>query len=122
MVRRRQAAYALRMAGTEMREPTFLILTALAGGPQHGYSIMKDVEDMSNGRVTLRAGTLYTALDRLREEGLVAEAGTEAVDGRFRRYYELTDEGATQLEDQVQRVRANASRAASRLRLRPSQI
>lgn len=104
------------MASAEIREPTFLILAALAGGPQHGYSIMGDVETMSDGRVLLRAGTLYTALDRLLTDGLVNEAGTEVVDGRLRKYYRLTEEGAGVLDGEVQRMRANANRAASRLR------
>jgi DNA-binding PadR family transcriptional regulator len=42
-----------------LREPTFLILTALAAGAQHGYGIMTDVSQISGGRVRLRAGTLY---------------------------------------------------------------
>lgn len=106
------------MAQTEIRETTFLILTSLAGGPQHGYGIMREVRAMSGGRVTMRAGTLYTALDRLVDEGMIVDGGTEIVDGRLRRYYELTDEGAAVLETEVQRLRANASAAASRLRAR----
>ena len=51
-----------------MQEPTFLILTALAAGAQHGYGIMTDVARISDGRVRLRAGTLYAALDRLTKE------------------------------------------------------
>jgi DNA-binding PadR family transcriptional regulator len=53
------------MSDAPLREPTFLILTALAARPQHGYGIQRDVEEISGGRVTLRAGTLYAALDRL---------------------------------------------------------
>jgi DNA-binding PadR family transcriptional regulator len=41
-----------------LREPTFLILTALAARPQHGYGILRDVEEISAGRVALQAGTL----------------------------------------------------------------
>jgi DNA-binding PadR family transcriptional regulator len=44
-----------------MREPTFLILTALAAGPQHGYGIMTDIGQISGGQVRLRPGTLYAA-------------------------------------------------------------
>ena len=51
-----------------LQEPTFLLLTALAEGPQHGYGIMTDVDRISDGRVKLRAGTLYAALDRLAVE------------------------------------------------------
>ena len=116
----RHPAYPQTVGDYEIREPTFLILTALAGGPQHGYAVIGDVEAISDGRVVLRAGTLYAALDRLLNDGLVADSGTEVVDGRLRRYYSLTDQGAAVLDTEVQRLRANASRAASRLRVRPS--
>ncbi|HTX28080.1 MAG TPA: helix-turn-helix transcriptional regulator [Streptosporangiaceae bacterium] len=56
------------MGTRAMQEATFLILTALADGSQHGYGIITDVQQISGGRVRLRAGTLYTALDRLRAE------------------------------------------------------
>ncbi len=108
----------LVMNGTEMREPTFLLLTALTDGPRHGYALMRDVSALSDGRVRLRAGTLYAALDRLTGDGLVAEAGHEVVEGRLRRYYELTDEGEQALLAETRRLRRNADRAARRLRLR----
>jgi len=109
------------MSQQEMREPTFLILSSLAGGSQHGYSIMQDIESLSDGRVAMRAGTLYAALDRLVGEGLIKDAGTEVVEGRLRRYYEITNHGAGKLEEEVVRLRANASRAASRLRAREAE-
>ena len=59
------------MTELSLREPTFLILTALAAGAQHGYGIMTDVAEISGGRVRLRAGTLYAALNRLAAERLV---------------------------------------------------
>ncbi len=105
---------------TEMREPTFLVLAALADVPRHGYGVMREVDAMSNGRVKLRAGTLYAALERLVEEGHVAESGQEVVDGRLRRYYALTDDGAAALASEIERTRANANQAASRLRARAS--
>lgn len=107
--------------GKELREATFLILASLAAGPQHGYGIMREVEEMSTGRVVLRAGTLYTALDRLLDEGRIVESGTEIVDGRLRRYYDLTSEGSAALEEDVQRIRANATQASRRLRAREAQ-
>ena len=63
-----------------MQEATFLILTALAAGSQHGYGIITDVAEISNGRVRLRAGTLYMALDRLRTDELIAVDREEVVD------------------------------------------
>jgi DNA-binding PadR family transcriptional regulator len=102
-----------------LREPTFLILTALAARPQHGYGILRDVEEISDGRVRLRAGTLYTALDRLGGDGWVAVDREEVVEGRLRRYYRLTDQGAARLEAEVQRLRAHTRAAEQRLRTRP---
>ena len=102
-----------------LREPTFLILTALAARPQHGYGILRDVEEISDGRVRLRAGTLYTALDRMGADGWVAVDREEVVDGRLRRYYRLTDQGAARLEAEVQRLRAHTRAAEQRLRARP---
>jgi len=100
-----------------VQEPTFLILTALAEKPQHGYGIMVDVDHMSGGRVKLRPGTLYAALDRVVEEGLVQADREEIVDGRLRRYYRLTPPGRARLTAEVERLRENAAIAAQRLRL-----
>ena len=101
-----------------LQEPTFLLLTALADGPRHGYGIMTDVERISGGRVKLRAGTLYAALDRVVSEGLVEADREEVVDGRLRRYYRLTPLGGDRLAAEVERLQHNAAVAAKRLRLR----
>jgi PadR family transcriptional regulator PadR len=98
-----------------MQEATFLILTALAGGTQHGYGIITDVERISGQRVRLRAGTLYTALDRLRVDRLVEVDREEIVDGRLRRYYRLTAAGQERLAAEAARLQANALVAMSRL-------
>jgi DNA-binding PadR family transcriptional regulator len=98
-----------------MQEATFLILTALAAGSQHGYGIISDVGQISDGRVQLRAGTLYSALDRLRIGGLISVDREEIVDNRLRRYYRLTPEGSTQLAAEAARVQSNAATALARL-------
>ncbi|SNR96516.1 Transcriptional regulator PadR-like family protein [Streptosporangium subroseum] len=100
-----------------MQEPTFLILTALAAKPQHGYGIITDVQQISGGQVRLRAGTLYAALDRLQSEDLIATDREEIVDGRIRRYYRLTGEGAIRLNAEAERLRLHADAASARLRL-----
>lgn len=100
-----------------MQEPTFLILTALAAGAQHGYGIMTDVRRISDGRVRLRAGTLYAALDRLRGDGLVEGDKEEVVAGRLRRYYRITAEGTLQLAAEVEHMRRNVAAASFRLGL-----
>ena len=99
-----------------MQEATFLILTALADGAQHGYGIIMDVQQISGGRVKLRAGTLYTALDRLRADRLITVDREEIVEGRLRRYYRLTPEGAKVLAAEAARLQANTTVALARLR------
>ena len=100
-----------------MREPTFLILTALAAGARHGYGIMTDVAEISGGRVRLRAGSLYAALNRLVMEGLVEFDREEIVDGRLRRYYRLTPSGGQRLAAEVDRLSRTTAVARRRLRL-----
>lgn len=98
-----------------MQEATFLILTALADGSQHGYGIISEVAEISGERVRLRAGTLYTALDRLRADGLIEVDREEVVDNRLRRYYRLTAEGGHRLAAEAARLQANANAALQRL-------
>jgi len=92
-----------------MREPTYFVLAALLAGPLHGYAIIKRAEELSDGRVRLATGTLYTALDRLTAEGSVRLVSEEVVAGRVRRSYGLTDEGAAALRAEAQRM-AEAAR------------
>jgi PadR family transcriptional regulator len=99
-----------------MQEPSFLILTALAAGMQHGYGIITDVARISEGRVRLRAGTSYAALDRLRTDERIEVDHEEIVDGRLRRYYKLSDEGGRQLAAEAARLQANATAAITRLK------
>src|ERR1700683_425868 len=108
------------MSKKAVHEATFLILTALAGGSQDGYGVIPDGEQISNRRVKLGAGTLYTALERLREDGLIEVDREEVVDSRLRRYYRLTNSGAERLAEEADRLRANAQVAISRLRTNPT--
>ena len=105
------------MNRTAIQEPTFLILTALAAGPQHGYGIMTDVASISSDRVKLRAGTLYAALDRLRADGIIDVDREEVVDSRLRRYYKLTPTGISVLDAEATRMQANARVAVNRLKM-----
>lgn len=87
-----------------MREPTWLVMTALAGVERlHGYGIIKEVEFLSQGRLHLRAGTLYATLDRLAGEGLLRCDGEEVVEGRLRRYYCLSAPGRAELAAEAER-------------------
>ncbi|UBU15535.1 PadR family transcriptional regulator [Nonomuraea gerenzanensis] len=101
-----------------MTEPMFLALTALVGEPRHGYGIVQEVDRLSEGRVQLKIGTLYGVLDRLAAAGLVALDREEAQQGRLRRYYRLTDEGAAALSEEAARMAATAAAATARLRAR----
>jgi DNA-binding PadR family transcriptional regulator len=111
-----------------MREPTFYILAALLDGALHGYAIIKRAELLSQGRVRIAAGTLYAALDRLSEAGLIRTEREEIVSGRARRYYCLTDEGAEALRAEATRMAQAASlvkdngqrRAAARPAVEPA--
>lgn len=109
-----------------MHEATFLILTALVDQPRHGYGVLQEVETLSGGRVRLRASTLYDALDRLADDGLIEISGEETVGRRLRRFYRLTGEGRASLAAEAERLRHNAEVAVARLaasaprrRLRP---
>jgi DNA-binding PadR family transcriptional regulator len=106
------------MGARAMQEATFMILTALASGSQHGYGIITDVQEISGGRVRLRPGTLYSALDRLRADELIGVDREEIVDGRLRRYYRLTPAGTKRLGAEAARLQAtHATAALTRLNL-----
>ncbi|MCG5470764.1 PadR family transcriptional regulator [Micromonospora sp. LAH09] len=104
------------MAKASLHESTYLILTALVEAPRHGYAVLEEVRQISDGRVDLRAGTLYAALDRLRTEGLIDIEREEQVQSRLRRYYRLTVSGAQRLAEESARLRSNADAASVRLR------
>lgn len=95
------------------------MLLALTEGPRHGYAIITAVRELSDGRVRLGAGTLYGALDRLTGDGLVSVAKEEVVNGRNRRYYQLTEDGHTVLAEETARLERLASVARSLLAPRP---
>nr|AGU11287.1 Transcriptional regulator PadR-like family [uncultured organism] len=103
---------------TPVREPTFLILTALAAEALHGYGLITEVSRLSEGRVSLRPGTLYGALDRMLDAGLVAVEREEVVDSRLRRYYRLTEHGGDLLAAETERMRRNVEAATARLNAR----
>jgi len=103
------------MGKQRMQETTFLILTSLASGSQHGYGIITDVIGISRGQTRLRAGTLYAALERLTGEGLIEVDREEIVESRLRRYYKLTSDGIDRLAEEADRLRSNAGVAMLRL-------
>ncbi len=105
---------------TPLTPSAFWILTVLASGRRHGYDILSQTRTASDGRVSLKVATLYAALDRLETDGAIRADGDEIVDGRARRYYVLTDAGASRLEYEATAM-AHAAKAAQRhLATRPA--
>ena len=104
------------MADATLSEQAFFVLTALVGEPRHGYGIVGEVAELSEGRVALRVGTLYGVLDRLVGEGLVELDREEVVSGRLRRYYRISDDGRARLTAEAERQAANARVATRRLK------
>ena len=92
------------MEALPLTEPVLLMLLSLAERPRHGYSILKDVERISGGRVKLSTGTLYGALRRLLDDAWI-ERVAEDESPRDRRPYRLTPRGRRNLQLEVERMR-----------------
>lgn len=102
-----------------LRPVEFYILLALSEGECHGYGIVQTTEERSGGEVRLDTGTLYRAIMRLRERGLLEEAErrtAEDLDHRNRRYYRLTAAGREVATAEARRL-AGLVRAARASRL-----
>jgi DNA-binding PadR family transcriptional regulator len=93
-------------------EPALLILTSLASGSKHGYALAKDIEAFAG--VALGPGTLYGAISRLEERGLIVPTASE----ERRQPYVITPSGREALESAVRDMRALANEGAKRLRSR----
>jgi DNA-binding PadR family transcriptional regulator len=76
-----------------LRSVEFHVLLTLAQGDRHGYAILQETERLTDGALVLEPGTLYRALRRMLQAGLVAESRAEAGADERRRYYRLTDLG-----------------------------
>ena len=94
-----------------LTEPVLLILLSLAEKPRHGYSLMKDIESLSDGRVRLSTGTLYGALRRLLEDSWI-EHFEQNDTSREKQAYKLTPAGRKQLHAELERMR-QLTRAAT---------
>jgi DNA-binding PadR family transcriptional regulator len=95
----------------------FEILLALADGEQHGYSVMREVERRSAGSVVLHPGTLYRALARLLESGLIEELDERPAHGQDderRRYYQLTTTGIAVARAEAERLAGQLAAARQR--------
>jgi DNA-binding PadR family transcriptional regulator len=88
------------------------LVLALLNGEQHGYALMRRVEELSDGAVRMGPGTLYGTLNRLLDEGLIVETSGPDLpeDDRRRRYYRLTAEGEGVARAELARLRALVAR------------
>jgi DNA-binding PadR family transcriptional regulator len=96
---------------------SFEILLALAGGEQHGYAVMLDVERRTGGAISLHAGSLYRALNRLLEAGLIEELDERPDpenDDERRRYYKLTRKGLDVARGEARRLERQVAAARER--------
>jgi len=102
----------------------FHILVALGDGEAHGYAIMQDVVERTDGAVRMSAGTLYGAVSRLLDDGLIEESEQRPdpeMDDTRRRYYRLSDLGSRVLVAETKRLTelvraARATRVVRKMR------
>ncbi|MEO9120297.1 MAG: PadR family transcriptional regulator [Solirubrobacteraceae bacterium] len=103
-------------AAGRSNDPTILILTSLAEGEKHGYALLQDIEGFAG--VRLGPGTLYGAIGRLEERGLI-----EAVEGSGRRRpYRLSGAGAQALRCALAEMRTIVEEGSARLTRRPATV
>jgi DNA-binding PadR family transcriptional regulator len=90
-----------------LNQPAHHILLALGGDAKHGYAIMQDITERSNGRIRILPGTLYSTIKKLLTDGLVEEVdapkSSDSDDAR-RRYYRVTKAGRTTLAAETERL------------------
>jgi DNA-binding PadR family transcriptional regulator len=106
---------------TPLTEATYLVLLSLLPAPKHGYAIMKDVQAISEDRVTMSTGTLYGVIKRLLEDGWIErvekeddELSSQNHPGRERKSYTLTRMGKLVLNTETNRLQALVSVAQQR--------
>lgn len=89
----------------------FWILIAITEEPLHGYAMIERVAKLSQGEIALRTPTLYAALDRLEAAGDVELDRDEAVNGRLRRYFRISEVGRDRLAGEIERLERKAALA-----------
>src|SRR5215470_11082755 len=93
--------------GRDLTSAMFQVLLALGDGEKHGYAILKEVEEQTNGHVRLSTGTLYAMIKRLLSEGVIVECRNRPPaqeDDQRRRYYKLTSFGRQMAMAEVERM------------------
>ena len=107
----------------------FNILLAAADGPTHGYAIIKEIEQRTSGTLTPGTGTVYVALQRLVQEGLLVEILLEMAKGRqeyddrrVRRHYQLSDLGRETCTAEARRLAGQVEAALGKKILKPADV
>ena len=101
----------------------FNILLSLADGEKHGYAIMLEVEEATEGRVRMGPGTLYGSLDRMLKAGFITESSQRPASGdddKRRRYYRLSQVGRRVLHAEAHRLARTVSLARAKKVLSPA--
>jgi DNA-binding PadR family transcriptional regulator len=86
---------------------TFHILMAIASEDRHGYAIIQDIEQRTNGALRLSAGTLYRSIQRMLDQGLLVETSERPapeLDDERRRYYRITPFGTAVARAEARRL------------------
>ncbi|OGT27971.1 MAG: PadR family transcriptional regulator [Gammaproteobacteria bacterium RBG_16_66_13] len=90
-----------------LTQAVFHILLALADGEKHGYAVMQEIEDATEGRVQMGPGTLYGSIKRMLAAGLIEESDDRpdpTLDDERRRYYRQTGLGRKVLREEAERM------------------
>jgi len=99
-----------------LSEQTFYILLSIFARPRHGYAILKDIQQLSDGRLLLSVSTLYTSLKRLLEQGWIERTEEEQDEtGHPRKQYQLTHVGRRMLYAETKRLQTLIQAANQRL-------
>ena len=102
---------------------TLHILLSLAGEDQHGYGLMKEVRERTDGRLNPATGTVYLALQRLEDDGMIqTQRRHRAGEDERRRYYRLTAFGKRVVSAEVERLASIVGLAADRKLLTPAAL
>jgi PadR family transcriptional regulator len=99
-----------------------LILKAVSLGPLHGYGILLRIQQISKDRLEIQQGSLYPALYRLEDQGLIASEWGESENKRKAKYYRLTAAGRRQLQAEAEQWNRMAEIIAGILQARPEEV
>ena len=98
-----------------------LVLKALSLGPAHGYGVLLRIEETSKGLLTLEQGSLYPALARLEDKGVIQSEWGKSKNNRRAKFYQLTEAGEGRLEGETNRWEEMVVAVANVLEARPSE-